>query len=93
MTKTLRKNRLIIAKDVSIVHVNFIVIAVTCSEKKWRHYFRITPVQWTQEDCQFLKNNPRGTKTTPINLTVYVQNTALKFLTAHAKVKKLFLIF
>jgi hypothetical protein len=33
MTETLWKNCLIIAKDIRVIHVNFIVIAVICSEK------------------------------------------------------------
>jgi hypothetical protein len=34
MTETFWKNSFIIAKDIQIIHVNFIVIAVTFSEKK-----------------------------------------------------------
>jgi hypothetical protein len=29
--------------DVRIIHVNFVVIAITFSEKNWRHYFRTAP--------------------------------------------------
>jgi hypothetical protein len=44
MMKTLWKNSLTNAKDVGIIHVNFVVIAVTVfEEKNWQHYFFTTP--------------------------------------------------
>jgi hypothetical protein len=40
VTDTLWKSSLIFAKDAWIIHVNFIVIAITFSEgKNWRYYF------------------------------------------------------
>jgi hypothetical protein len=43
MTKALWKNSLIIAKDLRIIHVNFVVISITFYEKKWTHYFSTAP--------------------------------------------------
>jgi hypothetical protein len=43
MMDTLWENSLLIAKDVLIIHVNFIIIAVAFSEKKWRQYFCTAP--------------------------------------------------
>jgi hypothetical protein len=44
MTETLWKKSLRIAKVALIILVNFVVIAITYSEKKnWRYYFHAAP--------------------------------------------------
>jgi hypothetical protein len=52
------KNSLIIAKDVWIIQINFIVIVIKFSEKKWRHYIRTAPrssatctLAWISQYC------------------------------------------
>jgi hypothetical protein len=44
MTENLRKNHLIIAKVISIIAVNFVVIALTCSEKKFEALLLYRPL-------------------------------------------------
>jgi hypothetical protein len=39
ITGTVWKNNLLIAKGVWTIHVNFIFIVITFSEKEWTHYF------------------------------------------------------
>jgi hypothetical protein len=40
IAEILWKNSHIIANDIRIIYVNFIVTEITFSEKKWKHYFR-----------------------------------------------------
>jgi hypothetical protein len=43
MTETVQKNSLIFSKYVWIIHLNFIVIAISLSEKKMVTFFNIAP--------------------------------------------------
>jgi hypothetical protein len=51
MTETLWKNGLLIAKGVWNIHANITAIAITFSEKNWRHYFSAARHTTLHESC------------------------------------------
>jgi hypothetical protein len=61
------ENNLIIAKYAGIINVNFILIGITFSEKKWRHYFVPLLIDYTLSGT----NTKNVYMTVNINLFLY----------------------